>query len=291
MRGSYSKISTFTSCRRSYYYSYILKIEPRISPDYFIIGAAAGDALQKLYGGELKGDFRAQLLADIEARAAKHFLTTKEVARLAKLKATISGMIGGYFAHYGEEIKKTKLLAKELKIEFPIGKHVVAGRLDMLLEVAGKRIVDEDKTCSNIDQFIQDMEMSLQVPIYLLGLEHAGIKFDEARYNLIKKPTIRLKKKETVEEFAKRCTTVYFEDPVKYFHRQPLRIEDHLLEKAKVEIEQTLDEMELLHEGKLSREVRNRRNCSKGSQCAFRLLCLEGESPETMQFYQKRVWR
>jgi hypothetical protein len=115
----------------------------------------------------------------------------------------------------------------------------------------------EHKTKSSIDswflgaQLAHDFQTRYYSWIALNALQEGIIpnakpsdKFGGVLYNVVKRPTIRQRKKESEAEFYKRLKESIDQDPDKYFHRYECSIsEDELVEWADLVLFPTLQEM------------------------------------------------
>lgn len=237
-----SMLRAFKSCRRLYELQYIERLKPRIEPDALAIGSSYHNLIEGLLKGLLKGEDRkgdgiAQIMAD----------------------------------RFKELILPKLTIMREVEYEFKVQiseKHNLIGKIDA---ITLDGIPVEHKTTSDkIDEkYIYRLNWDDQVTNYLLALslERKEI-ITKAIYTAIQKPTIRLKQKETPEEYLLRCAEWYNEDTETKIGTFPVvRSKDELIAKQE-ELIYMCDEIEKCH-----MYYKNPSHCSIMG-CSYSGICL-----------------
>lgn len=235
MRASVSQIKAFKACRRAWYFKYSEKLEPVQVAESLQTGRKYHALLETLENGEeLPEEY------------------TKECAMATAFKKYIFPYI--------------KVVAAEKELELPVGDHILHGFVDGLSEDGC--IVEHKTTSMDISEggeYEYNLLWDEQVLAYM-----ALTGSRKVYYTVCKKPTIRLKKGETEEEFYQRMVEWYDEDT-----DQKIRL--FVVERTDAEVEQFLkdfsDICDVMEQAKTL--YRNTGNCTKfGRRCEYSSICL-----------------
>lgn len=237
---SASKLKTFKSCRRKYELSYIELLEPVQKEEALQMGSDYHKNIEKILKGE-----------EIE-------LNTNSVE-----DAKIFAMTVAFEKYILPNLPKVeKVEQKFMYLLDSEENYVVEGIIDALTD---EGIVVEHKSSGTPldEKYIYRLNWDDQVPIYLLAT-----KTNKCYYDVCQKPTIRLKKDETLEEYTKRCIDWYdenTENKVGVF--SVVRTDEELKEKY--------DELLAMCKEMENAKVfyRNQSNCSMIS-CPYSSICL-----------------
>lgn len=235
MRASVSQIKAFKACRRAWYFKYSEKLEPVQVAESLQTGRKYHALLETLENGEeLPEEY------------------TKECAMATAFKKYIFPYI--------------KVVAAEKELELPVGDHILHGFVDGLSEDGC--IVEHKTTSMDLSEggeYEYNLLWDEQVLAYM-----ALTGSRKVYYTVCKKPTIRLKKGETEEEFFKRMVEWYDEDTDQ-------KITLFVVERTDAEVEQFLkdfsDICDVMEQAKTL--YRNTGNCTKfGRRCEYSSICL-----------------
>ena len=149
----------------------------------------------------------------------------EEQDKLDTQKATVAAMLKGYWAAGFSTFDSLK---PELKFSVPIRnpktganskKFLFEGKVDGVATIDGQHWLVEYKTSGQLDQsYFDKLYLDTQVTSYIYGAQRAlGITFAGVIYRVIRKPTIRQKQKETLEEYFARLEADYL-DPERRDH-------------------------------------------------------------------------
>lgn len=175
MRLSISKIKLFKNCRRAYWLRYVEGLEPIEKAEPLVVGSNYHARLESLYEGqEYIQDYSRE---SAMAEAYKKYIYPKF------------------------HVKKA-----EQWLEMQIGDHTLVGIADGIADDG--HLVEHKTTSGDIgDAYEYNLQWDEQILAYMLM---TGMR--KVWYTVIKKPTIRLKKDETQEEFWQRMVDWYDED-------------------------------------------------------------------------------
>ena len=251
MKVSVSQLKSFKSCRRAWYFKYREDLEPVQRSDALTIGTNYHALIETLYtDGKL----------DVTE-------PTKETAMALA---------------YGKYIyPRVKINVAEEWLEKPIGiaDDVLIGRVDGLTEDG---VVVEHKTTSR--DIGAEYEFNLlwdeQVLAYMYLTDTRKIK-----YTVCRKPTIRLKKGETEEEFFERMCAWYDEDT-----ESKIRTFDVIRTDDEVEawVTETRDVIKHMHFGNEC-HYRNTMHCMAfGTMCPYQSICLNYEPGQDYVEFTRR---
>ena len=131
------------------------------------------------------------------------------VAGNEQASANLSGLVYGYFSRYKDD--QPIKINSEINFTHKIGKNGfrAAGVIDGLAQnSAGEFILVEYKTTSqSVDpssDYWSRLRSNLQVNMYVDACREHGIEVSKVIYDVTKKPSIRPRQEETLEDFALR---------------------------------------------------------------------------------------
>lgn len=197
-----SQIRAFKSCRRLYELQYIELLRPKVESEALTTGAS----YHRLVEGIIKGEQVSPI--SIPEIMAHRF----QVSILPKLP-------------------KIEAIEKQFKVRIGRGKFLI-GKIDAICEDGTP--IEHKTTSDTIDEkYINRLQWDDQVTNYLLALSlERGQIVNRVIYTVIKKPTIRQKQNETIEEYINRCVAWYDEDTEHKVATFPVvRSKDELAEK------------------------------------------------------------
>lgn len=105
-------------------------------------------------------------------------------------------------------------------------------KVDAIGTIDGHHVLVERKTTGlTLDQAKESYTSGPQGKRYLLAMRNHGFNTNTIIWDLVLRPKIRLKQRETHEDFIARCCQEYENDPAKYFHRFGQDISDETLKE------------------------------------------------------------
>ena len=135
-------------------------------------------------------------------------------------------------------------------------------------------------------QKVQRLPLDRQVAIYRYGIWRAtGRRVETVRYRWTRKPQIRQKQDETIDEFCERIRQDYVERPDFYLHEEnPASASDR--DMLRVEAELWVWAEQIRHAEKQKLYVRNTAHCHEFGGCPYIPICTG--DPEAKHLYRKR---
>lgn len=147
--------------------------------------------------------------------------------------------------------------------------------------------LQENKLVGQITpQKVQRLPLDRQVSIYRYGIWRAtGRKVETVRYRWTKKPSIRQRQKETVDEFCDRIRQDYVDRPDFYLHEEePVFATTGDLLRIEAELWQIAEMVRASERGRIY--VRNTAHCSDFGGCQFIPICTG--DPDALSLYRRR---
>lgn len=240
MKLSVSRLKCFESCRYAYKFKYLEKLQPVIKADALVIGSNYHELIEKLYKtGECP---------------VENY--NKETAMALAYQKYI--------------YPKFKVKAAEEEFEYPFkdGKHLLIGRVDGVAE-NGYLVEHKTTGSDNLEEYEYNLQWDEQILAYMLGYN-----VRKMYYTIIRKPTIRLKKSETEEEFFDRMVEWYDEDTDSKIRVLEVERTDEEVEEFEKHLEVLADLMENA-EAKTECLYRNTSHCNCwGRRCEYSNICL-----------------
>lgn len=224
-----SRMNTFLACPRRHFYAYEMGLRRAETSDALKIGTAMHAALEARAKGAGVDD------AFAAAIATGSF--TEEDA------AILFGLIGGYYRHYEGETDVVEVMHPEVEFAQPIPRSrtfIAAGKIDGLAVLKdGRTALVEHKTCNEDISagapYWERLRFNMQLMQYVIAARENGWNVDCVIYDVIRKPSIRVKQKETPEQFGERLLADCGERPEFYFARCEVAIRDDLIHEFEVQ--------------------------------------------------------
>lgn len=240
MKLSISQIKAFKACRRSWFFKYHEKLSPVLKSDALETGSNYHALLESLeQGGDIPADDYSKAAA--MATAYKKYI-----------------------------LPQFKVTATEKELEKQIGEHVLHGFVDGL---SSDDYIVEHKTTSRDIAEGGEYEYSLLWDEQVLAyMSLTGLR--RVYYTVCKKPTIRLKKDESDEEFFNRMVAWYDEDTENKIRVFTVERTDAEIEQFEQDFESIAAEIDACTQRDL-KAYRNTCNCiAWGKRCEYASICL-----------------
>lgn len=210
-----SSITKFLACQRAYYYRYEMGIQTVETSDALSFGRAYHAAIEARNKG-LTAD--QAVVAGVTALGGNN----------EQLVATLSGLVHAYFSRYENDVPM--VTRQEIRFEHKIGKYGfrAAGVIDGLAELNGGYALLEYKTTSQAIDTDSDywvrLRSNIQLNQYVDALETLGYPVREIVYDVTRKPAIRPKQNESLEDYAIRLRDDCASRPDFYFARRRVSV-------------------------------------------------------------------
>jgi len=214
---SYSSMSGFRKCPRYYYWKYIRRLEKPTLKVPYIVGRIMHHGIQTLFSKPEKAESELKKKYKVEVQRARVEFPQMEAYHeedLAKQEYVTVGMLQAFRVYYRKFLDATKHIATEKAIKYELNKRVtVVGVIDNIIQNQGRRWIYELKNLKSLNmdkvKSIQtDPQSSLYLEVYNRTVKKADA-LDGIVYQIIRKPSIRQKKKESRGEYLRRLQDWY----------------------------------------------------------------------------------
>lgn len=225
-----SRINCLLSCPRKHYWRYEVGMKPAQSSLALRFGSAWHRAMEARWRG-------ANCVEAIKAA----FPNEQGLDEL--MAFTLSGLLIGYYLHHGESDSIVKEIHPEVEFRRPLAgsrSFDVAGKIDGLAVLHDGRIaLVEHKTTSediapDSDYWVR-LRFNPQLLQYVEAGRALGWPIETVIYDVTRKPMIRQKQSETVEQFGDRLAADTQERPEFYFARREVPVLDDDMEEFRVQ--------------------------------------------------------
>lgn len=295
-----SKLSTYLRCEQLYEYRYMHFLEPKeyIRPLQF--GDMGHQILAKYYQclkDKTFFDFNATVQDIVDSKEAEVVGANAMQAFQQDISA-LRGMIAAYMKfHQADQkwnIEGVELTVQANSDDVPhFNGFTPKAILDALIEVQGKYWIVEHKFLSRVDSgLIDTLPLNLQVNMYYdlvnRWLKNTGKDgLTGVIFNIVKKPSKRLKKNQTVDAYIKELHDDYLARSGELFVRIPVILTDKWQSDYKQLVAQTT--ADIVHSERTQKFKRCITQCTSMGRCSFIDLCVHGES--AMNGYRKSTRR
>jgi hypothetical protein len=261
---SHSSLNTQLACHQRYAYQYVDRIEPIAKPAALRLGGAFAKATET-------GD-PADGVAKLSAEAT--VLTQEDQDRLTIDCAIVTGAATAYLAAYGR--RERREFGYRVRLRNP---HTGAYSRTFDLEGYADGLTDdwmliEDKFVGRLESVaIKRLKLDRQLALECYGIWRAtGQEITDVSYRFTRKPSIKQRKSETVEQFAERVEADYQERPEFYLHEESItRTADDLV---RIEAELWQWAQQRRDAAKAHIYPRNSSHCHDYGGCPFLPLCV-----------------
>ena len=208
---SHNSASIARGCWKKFYWTYKEKLTPKARPIYFTTGEIIHDAFEQYH--KLTPD--PDVIKFIDQRYSE-LLTgcdpnQEEDLRLAKYTNIGMWMYWPWkdLSEFEEDFSE-----KEFKVTIPGLRGVrLVGRVDGLVKMNGKWWIRELKTTGlTPNQFKGRMKTSYQVSGYVYAMRKLGFPVEGVMFEIIKKPLLRKRVNDSVDDFGRRIMSDYQND-------------------------------------------------------------------------------
>ena len=216
----------------------------------------------------------------------------EEANELEVQRATVRAMLTGYFDRFGKWGEET---IRELSFDIPIRNPKTGavsrsfrlqGKIDAITVIDGKTWLVEYKTANQINKgYFDRVSLDEQITLYMYAYrEKFGVKPEGVIYRVLKKPTIRQTKKESLEQFCNRLEQDYVDRPDFYFFEQKYYRSENDLKQFEKEL--WAFTQQYLYEKRNDINCKNASRCLDFGQCEYMPICL-GEADLELDYVKK----
>lgn len=216
----------------------------------------------------------------------------EEANELETQRATVRAMLTGYFNRFGKWSEGT---TRELSFDIPIRNPKTGaasrsfrlqGKIDAITVIDGKLWLVEYKTASQVNKgYFDRVSLDEQITLYLYAYKETfGVKPEGVIYRVLKKPSIRQTKKESIEQFCNRLEKDYVDRPDFYFFEQKYYRSENDLKQFEKDL--WAFTQQYLYEKRNDINCKNASRCLDFGQCEYMPICL-GEADMELDYVKK----
>jgi len=292
------QIGDYLKCPRLFQLRHVRRLAPKTQPRYINVGSLFAKGVELLHQGKSMVEVFEQAI-DKEANKLTSSATSGEVINdIITDTYTVEAMLNGYKKWFIDEndllIPKITHIFPEFRIEGLKGvdwfQFNYVTRLDGLCYDTNNHqwILEIKTSIIPPDMLVRVLATNFQINSYhmqLLG--SSSYEIDGVIYRIVKKPTIRQKKNESVEQFRFRLTDDYITRKEFYFHQIPV----YFKEFAVIEFRNEFDMWILKLKDSFEKEFwpKNGFSCrNNNSECMFLKYCAD-PTEETIETHYKVV--
>lgn len=273
-------LTEFLSCQMRFHLSENLCLVPRISKKYLDLGQAfhLGTAIwKKTFNKELAMTNVNQYFNNIIPE------NQSEQNEFDKVYAIAQAMLIGYFDRYKTD---HGYLFIEKKLACSFNKFQLVGTPDAILKDNGYWL-QEEKTTSRLEEdYVTRLPLDFQVTFYFyMAQKSLHKKFSGIDYRITRIPQIRLKQKQTKEQYLNELSMEYINRPEHYFVNERLYRSEDDLKIFETELEQQIKD--LMNCYKTNNWYRNTAICKK-INCWYEKYCVTMNPNDLEIFYKRR---
>lgn len=281
------EVNYFLQCRRKFDLYVNKRIVPAITKDYLEIGGVFDNAISEYFKGKDLPYCLAIIDTLIDEKIIKA-ISQSYVELLENIRIIVQGMVTGYIERF-----KPYIIQHHYHIDIPIiPGYRLSCELDGLLikeKEEGKELwIVENKTTSQIDkEYIKKLNTDFQMNCYFYGLKNWKHKpVSGVLYRVSKKPTIRLKQKETRDQFRRRLMIEYLDNVENYFYEEEIykdHSQDKMFENDILNIFKDIEQCK-----KQDRYYASGHTCTDFGNCHYLLYCNNPTEDTLNTFYKQR---
>ncbi len=311
---SISEINELLNCGQKWGWKHVARLGPHGVIQPLFMGSLIHFALDQFYRGQPPENIR-RLMDSHYRTMLKEFghMSPEDREETDVQAATATGMMEGYRKIY-PPAKDFQVIASEYPFMLPVGRAPIPGTapvltkalwftgiIDLVVWFRGSLWVVEHKTASQINKnYLDRLELDYQITGMLWALRKLidlGIirnkdgtkpQVKGVVYNVIRKPQIRQKKKQTRDAFIKEIESLYVERASEHFHRQEFFRGPKVIDAFTGMLLRTAG-IKMYYQGfELEELPRNTFACTAKGTCEFLPLCVRGRDRITMMLYKER---
>jgi hypothetical protein len=212
-------------------------------------------------------------------------------------EATVSAMVAGALARW-DVWPEVHELGFSLPLINPATgrmsrRHSLQGVIDGVWQFThpdygGDVVLGEWKTAAQVsDEYMQRLEIDFQVSTYLWAASrHYGRPVRRVIYRVVKKPTIRQKKTEELDDYVDRLKRDYMERPEHYYFETVVERTDEQLSNWAEQAWATHQRILQIRNGAIA--IRSTQSCLNRGRCPYFDLCVGAVTKDAFKVLDRR---
>lgn len=295
-----SEITTFKNCRMKWYLNYVKLLTPLNPAPALEDGTVFHEALDLHYVGTplleigkfIQESYR-KLMTEINVP-----LTPELIEKYDARRKVMQAMVLGYILNYGDDKDNWEIIATEEEFDVVVSsqkpriKFRHKGKRDLkVIEGASLFVVEHKSTATLASSYIDQYEMNQQLITYLWSdwKENGSDRAEGIILNACLKSKLRQKQSETPEEYLKRVTDAYTDDPKKHFFRETFRMSIEKFERFERSLVRVVRQMKQAIKQPNLNVYKNESHCHTYGKCPYLSICKTGnkKGPHMKAFYTR----
>jgi hypothetical protein len=265
---SHTALSSFLACPQRYEYSYQQRLSPRTTPPALTLGKAY----------QLSIEHADPLFGAVQLTAEAKVYSNADAERVRAQAQIVQSASELYLERYGPAQGKREfeylVRLRNPRNGYPSRTYDLLGYADEWIDKGSHAALVENKLVGQITELsIRRLPLDRQLALECYGTWRAtGMEVREVFYRMMRKPSIRQKKGESIGDYCERISADYQERPDFYCVEEHLiRTADDLL-RTEVELWEWASQLRRAKAGGVW--TRNTSQCAEYGGCAFVPLCL-----------------
>lgn len=287
------KVQDCMTCKRLYFWRWIMNIVKNKINLNFWFGSVMHKGLERLTFEKNMDKVIRSMEKESKEASKKYTLDSKTKDEMYVQLEIAKILVLAYNKRFGKARRKAKILGLEVKfeIELSLCPVIFQGTMDGVEERGKKLVLDENKTAARIDnEYIQRLAFDKQINGYAMGCKENFRRYPaECDYIIIRKPSIRQRQTETIDQYLERFENDVDEREDFYFIRETIRFNKKKILSVKNDIEQEVFDLYTKYDGLDIGELltpdfwpRNDRQCFNYGACDYLQLCRD---PQKFMIY------
>ena len=216
---SYSMMCTFMHCKMHYYLKYIEALELAAFHMPFFTGNCVNHGVQYILGKgkDLKKEIKKHMKKEILKIRTNSFLSIADEQAIEEQQIIIQGIVLAYEVKYKKTFVRT---IKSAESEYVVVKEFakefrVKIKIDNLIKSKAGMVLHELKTSKTLNAgYVKKIQSDFQTTLYfhIYNNQNKDNPIKYIVYDVIRKPSIRLKQNESKPQYLKRLGAYYKDD-------------------------------------------------------------------------------
>jgi hypothetical protein len=288
---TYSRVDKYLDCPRAYWYMYIRRLQIRKFNWNFFVGhlVHAGLHLAFIKDDDIFNKLDKLYEESVKIERKTTLFSPEEEQTLEEWRIIILGMIYAYCIKYAHFIDTHEHIHNEKELMFFIEVDTEYKYIPFRIHVDNiilskefqKLLVHEAKTARQLtDNYVWAVQTKMQPAIYYhLGREIVWFYPEGIVYDILQKPSIRVKKNEQYGEYLDRLETYYHDEPDKHLWMEI--INEPAIHKADL-----INTIKYVYEGINNQQFhKSWRTCGL---CDYYKLCFADNEDEHIMMYKHK---
>lgn len=218
-----SELTTFGECHQKWNWRYNHMLEASGSFSFpLMVGSGGHDYWEQFYATKGKRAHVATLQFEEGI-----IYSTDDLLKLEYWNHVLPAMMKAYAIYYKDDFTKWEILQIEEEVSVEYRGFRLRGKIDLRHRERDGEYISDHKTTSTLSKETVagwDFRFQFMFYLWLKSIQNPKNKLRGYYVNAVKKPELRVKKTESVPEFAQRVFQDMVAEPDKYFFREKFPI-------------------------------------------------------------------